>query len=190
MNAVMKVGLCAVAGLLMMGAMQGGSKSFDEPEQGYSMTYKKSFDMVTDKSFMEKVGVGDMNCRWFIFYYKQGSAVNFNPNLSLMILDVGSAAKGDTALEFMKEGIKQLSKSVKDPTVCIDPTPVSINGRDFYKVLYTHGEKGERYFCLQYCTYRKSNTSIYMLTATDSSKNDLKHLFELEKVVLSMSVED
>lgn len=122
-----------------------------------------------------------------IFRHAPGT-VALNPNLNLTTEDIPKTANLSGTKAYMDVAVKKVKEGLKDVKVAIEPTPVTINGKEFYKFLYSFDYQGTPLLLVQYAHYDSAKKRVYIFSIGDSVKNELKDMASLEQLIKKAKV--
>jgi len=151
-----------------------GTETYNDEKHGLSVTYPSAMVFQNKES-----GTG-----WHLFCYKKEEVSDFNANLNLHA-KVQTIEIKDTK-DFGDKNMDHLKTNFAEFRLCIPPMPVKVNGKEFYKLLYSAEYDKKSFLILQYFYYDPANKMGYVFTALDLLSKDLSNISKLEQVILTI----
>lgn len=143
---------------------------------------------VPDSFFYQKKDDPKSTTKFFVFRYKPGS-VQFNPNLNLTIEAIPAGVTLADTKAYMDIAVKNVQTQLANMKIAYNPVPVTINGKVFYKYLYTSDINSNKLLISQYAYYNKKNRTVYVFTVGDVVDNYLKDAGALEQILKTVKID-
>lgn len=179
---------------------QAAMASYHDPVFGYTISYPEEYHFTNDPKFtrrainlakesnpdLSQLMTENIGLQFFIFRFKIGTPVDFNPNINVVTEKIPDGMKLTTK-EYFDISMQQLPRMLRKVKIIEPGKPIQVNGVEFYRASYTHEQAlmGQtlKARVLQYF-YLQSETNIaYVITFSDLTKSYEKNVADMEKVM-------